>query len=134
VKMIYIDPPYNTGNDFIYRDNFAKGVKEYEEQEGMFGDEGERLFLNTINNGRFHSDRCSMMFPRLQLARNILSDDGLLFISIEENEQAALRFLCDEVFGEENLINTVAIIMSELSSVKMSSLTKFPKLKEYLLV
>lgn len=134
VKMIYIDPPYNTGNDFIYRDNFAKGLKEYEEQEGLFGDEGERLFLNTINNGRFHSDWCSMMFPRLQLARNILSDDGLLFISIDENEQAALRFLCDEVFGEENLINTVAIKMSELSGVKMSSLTKFPKLKEYLLV
>ena len=91
VKMIYIDPPYNTGNDFIYRDDFAVKTDEYEEQLGMFDEEtGERLFKNTDSNGRFHSDWCSMMYSRLMIARNILSADGVLFASIDDNEQENL--------------------------------------------
>lgn len=102
VKMIYIDPPYNTGNDFIYRDDFAKSREDYEEEAGVYDEEGERLFRNTESNGRFHSDWCSMMYPRLVLARNLLRDDGVIFISIDDNEVAPLRAICDEVFGEVN--------------------------------
>ena len=104
VKMIYIDPPYNTGNDFIYKDDFKQSREEYDEEAGVYDEEGERLFRNTETNGRFHSDWCSMMYPRLVLARNLLSDDGVIFISIDDNEVAQLRKICDEVFGEENFI------------------------------
>ena len=86
VKMIYIDPPYNTGNDFIYRDDFSLSEEEYEEQAGIYGEDGERLFKNTDTNGRFHSDWCSMIYSRLMLARNLLSDDGIIFISIDDRE------------------------------------------------
>lgn len=107
IKLIYIDPPYNTGNDFIYRDNFAITSNDYEEQLGMFDEEtGDRLFKNTDSNGRFHSDWCSMMFARLMLARNLLSQDGLIFISINEIEQVNLEKICDEVFGSENHVAT----------------------------
>ena len=100
VKLIYIDPPYNTGNDFIYRDDFAVKSDEYEEQLGMFDEEtGDRLFKNTDSNGRFHSDWCSMMYSRLLLARNILSSDGAIFISIDDHEADSLKQICDEVFG-----------------------------------
>lgn len=102
VKMIYIDPPYNTGNDFIYRDDFAKSREDYEEEAGVYDEEGDRLFRNTESNGRFHSDWCRMMYPRLVLARNLLRDDGVIFISIDDNEVAQLRKICDEVFGESN--------------------------------
>lgn len=104
VKMIYIDPPYNTGNDFIYVDDFAQNIDEYEEAKGSFDEEGNRLFKNTDTNGRFHSDWCSMIYPRLVLARNLLANDGVIFISIDDNEQENLKKICDEVFGEKNFI------------------------------
>lgn len=104
VKMIYIDPPYNTGNDFIYRDDFAATSGEYEEEAGTFDEEGNRLFRNTDTNGRFHSDWCSMIYSRLLLARNLLSDDGVIFISIDDNEVENLKKICDEVFGEQNFV------------------------------
>ena len=104
VKMIYIDPPYNTGNDFVYRDNFKVSKEDYEDELGLFDEEENRLFKNTETNGRYHSDWCSMMYPRLQLARNLLTDDGVIFISIDDNEVHNLRKICDEVFGEENFV------------------------------
>ena len=107
VKMIYIDPPYNTGNDFIYIDDFAQNIDEYEEAKGSFDEEGNRLFKNTDTNGRFHSDWCSMIYPRLILARNLLADDGVIFISIDDNEQENLKKICDEVFGEKNFIGEI---------------------------
>lgn len=107
VKMIYIDPPYNTGNDFVYRDNFKFSKEDYEEELGLFDEEENRLFKNTETNGRYHSDWCSMMYPRLQLARNLLTDDGVIFISIDDNEVHNLRKICDEVFGEENFVANV---------------------------
>lgn len=110
VKMIYIDPPYNTGNDFIYVDDFAQNIDEYEEAKGSFDEEGNRLFKNTDTNGRFHSDWCSMIYPRLILARNLLADDGVIFISIDDNEQANLKKICDEVFGTNNCIAVLPTI------------------------
>ena len=107
VKMIYIDPPYNTGNDFIYNDDFKMSRDEYAEEKGEYDDDGNRLFKNTESNGRFHSDWCSMIYPRLMLARNLLSDDGVIFISIDDNEQGNLKKICDEVFGAENFIAQV---------------------------
>lgn len=102
VKMIYIDPPYNTGNDFIYRDDFKQTQQEYDELAGLFDEDENRLFKNTETNGRFHSDWCSMMYSRLMLAKNFLSDDGVIFISIDDNEQDNLKKICEEVFGEMN--------------------------------
>ncbi len=108
VKLIYIDPPYNTGNDFIYRDDFAISVNEYGEQLGLFDEEtGDRLFKNTDSNGRFHSDWCSMIYPRLSLSRGLLSDDGVIFISIADDELENLRKIADEVFGRRNYIGTI---------------------------
>ena len=104
VKMIYIDPPYNTGNDFIYRDDFAQSREEYEDDAGVYDEDGDRLFRNTETNGRFHSDWCNMIYPRLVLARNMLAPDGVVFISIDDNEVAQLRKICDEVFGADNFI------------------------------
>lgn len=106
VKMIYIDPPYNTGNDFIYRDDFKQTAAEYDEESGVFDEDENRLFKNTDSNGRFHSDWCSMIYPRLMLARNLLSDDGVIFISIDDNEQDNLKKICDEVFGASNFSAT----------------------------
>ena len=105
VKMIYIDPPYNTGNDFIYRDDFSTAEGEYEDEIGLYGDNGERLFKNTDANGRFHSDWCSMIYSRLMLARNLLSEDGVIYISIDDGEQANLKEICDEVLGAENFVS-----------------------------
>ena len=110
VKMIYIDPPYNTGNDFVYRDDFSQTAEDYNEQAGVYGEEGERLFRNTDSNGRFHSDWCSMMYSRLTMARNMLSDDGLIFISIDENEITNLRKICDEVFGSSQFIAQITLL------------------------
>lgn len=101
VKMIYIDPPYNTGNDFIYADNFMRSQEEENEQMGMFDENGNHLFKNTDTNGRFHSDWCSMIYSRLMLARNLLADDGVIFISIDDNEYSNLKEICDEVFGTQ---------------------------------
>lgn len=107
VKMIYIDPPYNTGNDFIYCDDFKMSAEEYSEEIGEYDEDGDRLFKNTDSNGRFHSDWCSMIYSRLLLARNLLSDDGVIFISIDDNEQENLKKICDEVFGEENFVTQI---------------------------
>ena len=104
VKMIYIDPPYNTGNDFIYRDDFAVSADDYAEESGQLDEDGNRLFKNTDSNGRFHSDWCSMIYSRLMLARNLLSDDGVIFISIDDNEVENLKKICDEVFGATNFV------------------------------
>ncbi len=104
VKMIYIDPPYNTGNDFIYRDDFAQSQEEYSEESGQVDENGDRLFRNTDSNGRFHSDWCSMIYSRLLLSRNLLSDDGVIFISIDDNEQENLKKVCDEVLGGQNFV------------------------------
>lgn len=104
VKMIYIDPPYNTGNDFVYRDDFTINIEEYDEQIGMISDDGERLFKNTDSNGRFHSDWCSMIYSRLLIARNILAEDGIIFISIDDGEISNLRHMCDDVFGASNFL------------------------------
>jgi len=104
VKLIYIDPPYNTGNDFVYADDFAESTEDYLARSGQVTEVGERLVANTESNGRFHSDWLSLMLPRLKLARRVLSDDGVILISIDDVEQASLRRLVDEVFGERNFI------------------------------
>ena len=104
VKMIYIDPPYNTGNDFIYRDDFTSSSEEYEEDAGLFDEEGNRMFKNTDTNGRFHSDWCSMIYSRLMLARNVLREDGIIFISLDDGEFDNLRKICNEIFGEANFL------------------------------
>ena len=106
VKMIYIDPPYNTGNDFIYADDFMRSQEEENEQMGMYDEDENRLFKNTDTNGRFHSDWCSMIYSRLMLARNLLTDDGAIFISIDDNEVDNLKKICDEVFGAVNYVAT----------------------------
>lgn len=109
VKMIYIDPPYNTGNDFIYNDSFKMSEKELTEGMGLFDEEGNKRFTeNSVTNPRFHSDWCSMIYARLLVAKNLLAEDGLLFISIDDNEQYNLKKICDEVFGCDNFINQIA--------------------------
>ena len=111
VKMIYIDPPYNTGNDFVYNDDFAQSRDEFEETSGLFDEEGHQTIdpmqRNTEANGRFHTDWLNMIYPRLKVARDLLSDDGVIFISIDDNEVGNLRKICDEIFGSENHIETV---------------------------
>ena len=107
VKMIYIDPPYNTGNDFIYKDDFRMDSAKYAEESGAVDDEGNRMVQNSDSNGRFHSDWCSMIYSRLLLARNLLTDDGVMFISIDDNEQANLKKICDEVFGGSNFVSNL---------------------------
>ena len=105
VKMIYIDPPYNTGKDFVYRDNFHKSAEEGKADETVRDEETDNnLFQNTESNGRFHSDWCSMIYPRLKIARDLLRDDGVIFISIDDNEVHNLRKICDEIFGESNFV------------------------------
>lgn len=104
VKMIYIDPPYNTGNDFIYADDFRMSGEAWSVESGALSEDGDRLFKNTDTNGRFHSDWCSMIYSRLMLARNLLTDDGVIFISIDDNEQENLKKICDEVFGNQNFV------------------------------
>ena len=104
IKMIYIDPPYNTGNDFIYNDDFAMESGEWRTDSGNFDEQGNRLVKNLESNGRFHTDWLNMLYPRLRLARDLLTDDGVIFISIDDNEQANLNKICDETFGESNFI------------------------------
>lgn len=107
VKMIYIDPPYNTGKDFVYPDNFKDNLKNYLEITGQTGEEGQKLSTNSDSSGRYHSDWLNMMYPRLKLARNLLTDDGVIFISIDDTEVGNLRKICDEIFGEQNFINNI---------------------------
>lgn len=104
VKMIYIDPPYNTGNDFVYEDDFAQSSEEYLANSGQFDEQGNRMFTNAESNGRFHTDWLNMIYPRLKVARDLLTDDGVIFISIDDNEIENLRKVCDEVFGERNFV------------------------------
>lgn len=104
VKVIYIDPPYNTGNDFVYKDEFAQSTNDYIESSGQMDDEGNRLVANTESNGRFHTDWLNMIYPRLKLAKDFLSDDGAIFISIDDNEVENLKKVCDEIFGENNFV------------------------------
>lgn len=104
VKMIYIDPPYNTGNDFVYEDNFAQSTEDYMGNSGQYDEEGNRMVTNTESNGRFHTDWLNMIYPRLRLAKDLLADDGVIFISIDDNEQENLKKCCDEIFGADNFI------------------------------
>ena len=107
IKMIYIDPPYNTGNDFVYEDDFAQSTDEYLANSGQFDEDGNRMVQNTESNGRFHTDWLNMIYPRLKLAKDLLTDDGMVLISIDDCEQDNLRRLCDEVFGRRNFVDTL---------------------------
>ena len=109
IKMIYIDPPYNTGNDFVYNDDFAEDASEYLGNSGQYTDEGYQLVQNTESNGRFHTDWLNMLYPRIKLAKDLLTEDGVIFISIDDNEQDHLKKMCDEIFGESNYIATFFI-------------------------
>jgi len=106
VKMIYIDPPYNTGNDFVYEDDFAQSTEDYMGNSGQYDEEGNRLVTNTESNGRFHTDWLNMIYPRLKIAKDLLADDGAVFISIDDNEVKNLMAMCDEVFGTSNFLAT----------------------------
>ena len=133
IKMIYIDPPYNTGNDFVYNDNFKQDLKDYLEQSGELDEEGKLKLAfkrNNKENGHFHSKWLNMMLPRLHLAKNLLKDDGVIFISIDDNEQAQLKLLCDEVFGEENFVGQIAWRRTD----NQSNIGNMAKVKEYILL
>ncbi|GLT21351.1 site-specific DNA-methyltransferase [Zoogloea oryzae] len=128
VKLVYIDPPYNTGKDFIYKDDFSTDVGDYLQQSSQTDSEGGRLVANTEANGRFHSDWLSMIYPRLKLARNLLRDDGAILISIDDNEADNLRKICDEVFGEENFVGQIVWQRSKKGDSKLIA-----KVHEYIL-
>ena len=133
IKMIYIDPPYNTGNDFVYNDNFKQDLKAYQEQSGELDEEGKLKLAfkkNSKENGHFHSKWLNMMLPRLHLAKNLLKDEGIIFISIDDNEQAQLKLLCDEVFGEENFVGQIAWRRTD----NQSNIGNMAKVKEYILL
>ena len=129
VKMIYIDPPYNTGNDFIYADDFMRTQDEENEQMGMYDEDENHLFKNTDNRGRFHSDWCSMIYSRLLLARNTLTLDGLVFISIDDHEQSTLKDICNEVFGSDNFIFQIAWRRTD----NQPNVGKIARVKEYII-
>lgn len=107
VKMIYIDPPYNTGNDFVYEDDFAQSMYEYRENSGQFDDDGNRLVKNMDSNGRFHTEWLNMIYPRIKLAKDLLAEDGVIFISIDDNEQSSIFDIGNEVFGQSNFVGTI---------------------------
>ena len=131
VKMIYIDPPYNTGNDFVYQDDFQQTKQEYDLFSGDVTEEGDRLVKNTESNGRFHSDWCSMIYSRLMVARTILSEDGVIFISIDDNEVENLKKICDEIFGNSNFISQV---VWERSFAPISLKKHFSNSHDYILI
>ncbi|MGF7002564.1 adenine-specific DNA-methyltransferase [Lachnospiraceae bacterium PFB1-21] len=131
VKMIYIDPPYNTGNDFVYEDDFAQSTEKYLENSGQFDDDGNRLIKNLDSNGRFHTDWLNMIYPRLRIARDLLAEDGVIFISIDDNEQENLVKICNEIFGEVNHQATISYVRK--TSGKQDS-TNFMKSTEFILV
>ena len=131
IKMIYIDPPYNTGNDFIYNDDFAMESGEWRTESGDFDEQGNRLVKNLESNGRFHTDWLNMLYPRLRLARDLLTDDGVIFISIDDNEQANLKKICDEIFGESNFIACLVWEKKKKGSFLSNSITN---VKEYIIV
>lgn len=130
IKMIYIDPPYNTGNDFVYEDDFAEDSEQYLEGSGQYDEQGNRLSQNLESNGRFHTNWLNMIYPRLKVAKDLLSDDGVIFISIDDNEQANLKKICDEVFGERNFICNF-VWKSKLGKVGTTS--TISTLQEYIL-
>ena len=130
VKMIYIDPPYNTGSDFIYKDDFSKDKEEYQQEQGLFDEEENKLVQNPETKGRFHSDWCSMIFSRLVLARNLLKQNGVIFISIDDHEVSNLKKICDEVFGGNNYVTTLTIIVK----TEGRRYGFFAKTHEYILV
>ena len=130
VKMIYIDPPYNTGNDFVYGDDFTIKSDEWGERSGDYDEEGNRLVKNVESNGRFHTDWLNMIYPRLRLARDLLTDDGVIFISIDDNEQANLKKICDEAFGESNF---VAQIVWEKVHTRKNSAVNFSVSHDYIM-
>ncbi|WP_246826081.1 site-specific DNA-methyltransferase, partial [Fusobacterium sp. HMSC064B12] len=130
IKMIYIDPPYNTGKDFVYKDNFKDNIENYKKVTEQVSEEGAKLTTNTDSDGRYHSNWLNMMYPRLKLARNLLTDDGAIFISIDDNEVTNLKKMCDEIFGEENFVAN--FIRRTINSGKQDSLTA-SNYHEYLL-
>lgn len=131
VKMIYIDPPYNTGNDFVYEDDFAQSADEYMRNSGQYDEEGNRLVTNTESNGRFHTDWLNMIYPRLKLAKDLLTDDGVIFISIDDNEQENLKKCCDEVFGAKNFVSQITWEKKKKGSFLSNAITN---IKEYVFV
>ena len=130
IKMIYIDPPYNTGNDFVYEDDFSQSTDEYMENSGQYDEEGNRMVANTESNGRFHTDWLNMIYPRLKLAKDLLTDDGVIFISIDDNEVQNLRKVCDEIFGGRNFITQ---IVWEKVHTRKNSAINFSSSHEYIL-
>lgn len=136
VKMIYIDPPYNTGNDFVYNDDFRVESEEWSEMSGDYDEQGNRLVQNTESNGRFHTDWLNMIYPRLKVAKDLLSDDGVIFISIDDNEQANLKKMCDEIFGSNSFVTTLHVEMSATQGMKVKAAQNgnIVKNAEYVLV
>lgn len=136
IKMIYIDPPYNTGKDFVYPDNYKEGLESYLEWTRQVSEEGKKLSTNSETDGRYHSNWLNMMYPRLKLARNLLSEDGLIFISIDDHEIDNLIKICNEVFGEQNHISTLAVEMSKTQGMKVAAAQagQLVKNHEYVLV
>ena len=130
VKMIYIDPPYNTGNDFVYNDDFAKSADEYVHNSGQTDEEGNRLVANTESNGRFHTDWLNMIYPRLKVAKDLLSKDGAVFISIDDNELTNIQKVCNEIFGERNFFSLTII----RSNSRGQTYEQIAKTHEYLLI
>ena len=131
IKMIYIDPPYNTGNDFVYEDDFAQNTDEYLTNSGQFDEEGNRMVQNTESNGRFHTDWLNMICPRIRLAKDLLSDDGLIVISIDDNEYKNMRNICDEVLGECNFV--ACVVWQKIHSIKNDA-KYFSENHEYALI
>ena len=131
IKMIYIDPPYNTGNDFVYEDDFAQSTEEYLAGSGQFDEDGNRMVQNTESNGRFHTDWLNMIYPRLRLAKDLLTDDGVIFISIDDNEQENLKKCCDEVFGTQNFVSQLTWEKKKKGSFLSNAITN---IKEYVFV
>lgn len=129
IKMIYIDPPYNTGKDFVYKDNFTQDTDEYQEEAGLKDEYNNRLVANPDTSGRYHSDWLSMIYPRLKLARNLLTDDGVIFISIDDNEVHNLRKISDEVFGDDNFVIEIAWRKSD----NQANIGNIARVKEYIL-
>lgn len=130
IKMIYIDPPYNTGHDFVYPDDYTDNMQNYLELTGQVDSEGKKITTNPDTNGRYHTDWLNMMYPRLRLARNLLADDGVIFISIDDNEVGNLKKICDEVFGEANFLSQLSIIVK----TEGRQYGYFAKTHEYMLV
>ena len=136
IKMIYIDPPYNTGGDFIYNDDFAENAADYIARSGQLDEDGNRMVQNTESNGRFHTDWLNMIYPRIKLAKNLLAEDGVIFISIDENEITNLKVVCNEIFGEENLVTVIHVEMSATQGMKVKAAQNgnIVKNAEYILV